>query len=39
MRGNFELIRPLPGANFGGRACVIGEAGARRVVEAAEAEP
>ena len=39
MSGNFELIRPLPGANFGGRARVIGKPGASRVVEAAEAEP
>ena len=39
MSGNFELIRPLPGANFGGLACMIGSPGARHVVEAAEAEP
>jgi taurine dioxygenase len=39
MSGRFELIRPLPNARFGGCARFIGTANARRVVEAAEAEP
>jgi len=39
MSGSFELIRPLPGANFGGRAYAIGKTGARHIVAAAEAEP
>jgi taurine dioxygenase len=39
MSSNFELNRPLPGANFGGRACVIGTGGARHIVEVAEADP
>ncbi len=39
MSGSFELIRPLPGANFGGRIRLNDKAGARRTVEAAEAEP
>ena len=39
MSGDFELIRPLPGANFGGCVRLIGEAGARRGVQAAESDP
>ena len=35
----FELIRPLPGANFGGHVRPVGDGGARDVVQAAEAEP
>jgi taurine dioxygenase len=39
VSGSFELIRPLSGANFGGRVRLIGDPGANRVVQAAEAEP
>lgn len=39
MSGNFELIRPLAGATFGGRIRVAGGSGARETVLAAEAEP
>ncbi len=39
MSSDFELIRPLPGANFGGRVRLLGEGGARKLVEAAEAAP
>jgi taurine dioxygenase len=39
VNGSFELIRPLPGARFGGFARLDREAGARRVAEAAEAAP
>jgi taurine dioxygenase len=39
VRSNFELIRPLPGANFGGHVRLIGETGARRTVQAAEDAP
>jgi taurine dioxygenase len=39
MSSSFELIRPLPGARFGGRVCLTGGGGARRVVQAAEADP
>lgn len=39
MSGSFELIRPLPGANFGGLVRLIGETGAHRFVQAAEADP
>ena len=39
MSGNFELVRPLPGANFGGRLSLHGEAGAYRFTEAAERAP
>jgi taurine dioxygenase len=39
MSGSFELCRPLPGANFGGCARLVGGSGARDVVQAAKAEP
>jgi taurine dioxygenase len=39
VSGGFELIRPLSGADFGGRARLIGETGARRAVEVAEGNP
>ena len=39
MSRDFELIRPLSGANFGGRLSLIGDSHARRVIQAAEAEP
>jgi taurine dioxygenase len=39
LSGGFELIRPLPGANFGGRARLVGGIGARQIVTVAEAEP
>lgn len=39
MSSRFELLNPLPGANFGGRARLAGETGAHRFVQAAESEP
>jgi len=39
VNGGFELIRPLPGANFGGLVRLGGDAGARQVVQAAEDQP
>jgi taurine dioxygenase len=39
VSGGFELIRPLPGANFGGHARLIGGSGARRAVKVAEDDP
>jgi taurine dioxygenase len=35
----FELVMPLPGANFGGTAALISDGGAHEFVQAAEAEP
>jgi taurine dioxygenase len=35
----FELVRPLPGATFGGRLIPIGAGGALGLIEAAEREP
>jgi taurine dioxygenase len=37
LSGDFELIRPLPGANFGGCLSLNGDADARQTVLAAEA--
>lgn len=39
MHASFELVSPLPGAGFGGRASLNGGSGARDLVEAAEADP
>jgi taurine dioxygenase len=39
MSSRFELIRPLPGASFGGRFSLLGDGGAERVVRAAEDDP
>ncbi len=39
MSSNFELVRPLPGASFGGRLIPIGAGGARGFIEAAERAP
>ncbi|MBI1777121.1 MAG: TauD/TfdA family dioxygenase [Proteobacteria bacterium] len=39
MSQSFELLKPLPGANFGGRLRLVGAGGAQRVIEAAESEP
>ena len=39
MSSLFELVMPLPGANFGGIATLIRNGGAHKFVEAAEAEP
>jgi taurine dioxygenase len=39
MLGGFELTRPLPGANFGGRVTLTGGGDAMDVVLAAEASP
>lgn len=39
MTTSFELVKSLPGADFGGRIHLLGDAGARRVVEAAERDP
>jgi taurine dioxygenase len=39
LSGSFELIRPLPGANFGGLARLDDGAGARQVVAVAERDP
>ncbi len=39
MSSNFELVRPLPGASFGGRLIPVGPGGARGFIEAAERAP
>jgi taurine dioxygenase len=39
VSGSFELVGPLPGASFVGRLHLADEAGALRVVQAAEAAP
>jgi taurine dioxygenase len=39
MSSLFELVMPLPGANFGGIVALIPDGGAHEFVEAAEAEP
>jgi taurine dioxygenase len=39
VSSNFELVRPLPGASFGGRLIPIGAGGARGFIEAAERAP
>ena len=39
MSGSFDLVRPLPGANFGGRLTVTGVAGAHAFIAAAERDP
>jgi taurine dioxygenase len=36
---NFELVRPLPGATFGGRIDFRGDGGASALIAAAEADP
>ena len=35
----FRTEKPLPGANFGGRVHLVGDAGAQALIRAAEAEP
>jgi taurine dioxygenase len=39
MGSSFELVRPLPGATFGGRIHLPGDAGAGALIAAAEADP
>ncbi len=39
MSGSFELIRPLSGANFGGRLSLVGDGDAHAFVMAAERDP
>jgi taurine dioxygenase len=39
VRSNFELLRPLPGATFGGRLIPSGTGGARALIEATERAP
>ncbi len=39
MSGRFAFSNPLPGASFGGRLSLDGEAHAQRLVEAAETDP
>jgi taurine dioxygenase len=39
LSSRFELLTPLPGANFGGRVRLTGGTGARSFLEAAESEP
>lgn len=39
MSGNFDLARPLSGANFGGRLSLFGAAGAHAFIQAAERAP
>jgi taurine dioxygenase len=39
MASRFEIIRPLPGATFGGIASLVGNGDARAIIAAAEAEP
>ncbi len=38
MGSSFELVRPLPGATFGGRLGFLGDGGARGLIAAAEAD-
>jgi len=39
VNSSFELIGPLPGANFGGRLSLPGEAGAQALIREAERAP
>jgi taurine dioxygenase len=39
MGDDFELVRPLPGATFGGRVGISGEGGAHALIMAAERQP
>ncbi len=39
MSGNFDLARPLSGANYGGLLSLVGAAGARAFIQAAERLP